>query len=125
MSATVDIQTKRVDNILSVPIQAVTTRDDTSSVRSSASRNKSEKESVSDSKTKITEYVFVVDGEKASIREVKTGVQDNTYIEILEGINEGDEIITGPYRVVSKSLRNGDVIKVVDKNQLFDKEKKK
>ncbi|MBS4062239.1 MAG: efflux RND transporter periplasmic adaptor subunit [Bacteroidetes bacterium] len=125
MSATVDIQTKRVDDILSVPIQAVTTRDDTSSVRSSASRNKSEKESVSDSKTKITEYVFVVDGEKASIREVKTGVQDNTYIEILEGINEGDEIITGPYRVVSKSLRNGDVIKVVDKNQLFDKEKKK
>lgn len=125
MSATVDIQTKRVDDILSVPIQAVTTRDDTSSVRSSASRNKSEKESVSDSKTKITEYVFVVDGDKASIREVKTGVQDNTYIEILEGINDGDEIITGPYRVVSKSLRNGDAIKVVDKNQLFDKEKKK
>ncbi|MDP2236074.1 MAG: efflux RND transporter periplasmic adaptor subunit [Bacteroidales bacterium] len=125
MSATVDIQTKRVDDILSVPIQAVTTRDDTSSVRSSGSRNKAEKESVPDPKAKIKEYVFVVDGDKASIREVKTGVQDNTYIEILEGINEGDEIITGPYRVVSKSLRNGDVIKVVDKNQLFDKEKKK
>jgi HlyD family secretion protein len=125
MSATVDIQTKRVDDILSVPIQAVTTRDDTSSVRSSGSRSKAEKESVPDPKAKIKEYVFVVDGDKASIREVKTGVQDNTYIEILEGINEGDEIITGPYRVVSKSLRNGDVIKVVDKNQLFDKEKKK
>jgi HlyD family secretion protein len=125
MSATVDIQTKRVANILSVPIQAVTTRDDTSSVRSSSRKQTEDKpKTENEIKPEIKEYVFIVDGEKAAIREVKTGVQDNTYIEILEGIKEGDEIITGPYRVVSKTLKNGDIIKVVDKSKLFDKEKK-
>lgn len=128
MSATVDIQTKRVDNILSVPIQSVTTRDDTSSVRSSSKKQTETKETedkpATTVKAEVKEYVFIVEGEKAVIREVKTGIQDNTYIEILEGINPGDEIITGPYRVVSKTLKNKDLIKVVDKNKLFDKEKK-
>lgn len=120
MSATVDIQTKRVDNVLTVPIQAVTTREDTT-----ASGRKSVKDETAKATEKevVVEYVFVVDGEKAAIREVKTGIQDNTYIQLLSGMEEGTEVISGPYRAVSKSLKNGDKIKVVDKNKLFDKEK--
>ncbi|MDP3443699.1 MAG: efflux RND transporter periplasmic adaptor subunit, partial [Ignavibacteria bacterium] len=115
MSATVDIQTKLVDNILSVPIQAVTTRDDTSSVMSRTKKDKDEKVAVA-AKEAMIEYVFLVDGDKAKIVAVKTGIQDNNNIQILEGINEGDMVITGPYRVISKSLKNGDQIKTVDKN---------
>lgn len=125
MSATVDIQTNRVENVLSVPIQSVTTRDDTSSVRSLAVKKTEDTPKDAKSKTLVKEYIFIADGNKARIKEVKTGVQDNTYIQILEGINEGDEVITGPYRVVSKSLKNGETIKKVDKANLFDKDKKK
>ena len=54
---------------------------------------------------------------------VKTGVQDINYIEILAGLNEGDEIITGPYEVVSKTLKTTTKVKVVPKSELFDKQK--
>lgn len=121
MSATVDIQTKRVDNVLTVPIQAVTTRDDTSSF----SRSKPDMKDVeAKNNSVLKEYIFVIDEEKVTIREVKTGIQDNSIIQILEGIDEGEEVVTGPYRVVSKTLKSGDKIKVVDKNKLFEKDKK-
>jgi HlyD family secretion protein len=56
---------------------------------------------------------------------VKTGIQDIDNIAIIEGIKEGDEVITGPYNVVSKTLKQGDKVKVVPKDQLFDDGKKK
>lgn len=121
MSATVDIQTKRVDNVLTVPIQAVTTREDTTATGRKNVKDEASKKTAADEVVK--EYVFVVDGEKATIREVTTGIQDNTYIQLLTGVDEGTEVITGPYRAVSKSLKNGDKIKVVDKDKLFEKEK--
>jgi HlyD family secretion protein len=58
------------------------------------------------------------------MQEVKTGVQDNTYIEIISGVEEGQEVITGPYRAISKRLKNDDVIRVVDKKDLFAEEDK-
>lgn len=118
MSATVDIQTKIVSNVLTVPIQAVTTRDDTSSLASS--RKKTESTDVKKNAEPMQEYVFVVDNQTAKIKSVKTGIQDNSYIQILEGLTEDDEVITGPYRVVSKTLKNNDKIKVVDKSKLFE-----
>lgn len=51
---------------------------------------------------------------------VKTGVQDNDYIEIVQGLKEGDEVITGPYSAVSKALKKDSKIEVVDKDKLFD-----
>jgi HlyD family secretion protein len=125
MSATVEIQTKRLDNVLSVPIQSVTTRADTASGRfSSRSGKDKDTPAAQESKDEILEYVFVVDNDRARIKLVKTGIQDNTFIQITEGLETGEQVITGPYRSVSKSLKSGDKVKVVDKNKLFDEKKK-
>lgn len=121
MSATVDIQTKIMKNVLTVPIQAVTTRQDTN-----LTSDKGELKAAESDKTKeiLKEYIFVYEGEKARMREVKTGIQDNTYIQILEGLQDSVEIITGPYSAVSKTLKKDDNVKKVDKSKLFEEKKK-
>ena len=63
------------------------------------------------------ECVFVKNGDKAQIRVVKTGIQDDTNIEIISGLKKGDEIITGPYTMVSKELNSNDKIKLEDKSE--------
>ncbi len=127
MSATVEIQTKRADNVLSVPIQAVTTRAD-STGRQKTAREKREETKATANNTNITkktqEYVFLYQDGKAKLQKVKTGIQNNMYIEIKEGVKEGDEVITAPYRLVSKTLKNGDAVKKVDKKELFTTKKK-
>jgi HlyD family secretion protein len=123
MSATVDIQTKTVKDILSVPIQAVTTRQDSSKMKN-ADESMGKDTKVVSSKEVMKEYVFLLDGEKAVLREVKTGIQDNTHIQILEGLQDNDEVITGPYSAVSKTLKDKDQVKKVDKNKLFEEKKK-
>jgi HlyD family secretion protein len=120
MSATVDIQTETVKDVLSVPIQAVTTRADTTGLVKKEDANID----VAAAKDEVKEYVFLVDNAKAKMQEVKTGVQDNTYIEITKGLEEGQEVITGPYRAISKRLKDGDAVKVVDKKDLFVEEEK-
>lgn len=125
MTATVDIQTRRAENILTVPIQAVTTREDTSAVQKSTRKTPDAGNQTQKAKDgKLQEYVFVTNGDKAIIRAIKTGIQDNTYIEVVEGLQEGEEVITGPYRVVSKTLRNGEMIKRVEESKLFKTDKK-
>lgn len=133
MSATVDIQTKRVSNVIAIPIQAVTTRD-TSKKESSkvmkrpgdddqqADDNKSASKTASDET--VNECVFIIENGKVKMQAVKSGIQDNTFIEIISGISEKEEVVTGPYSVISKTLKDGDKIKVVPKEQLFAKEKK-
>jgi HlyD family secretion protein len=120
MSATVDIQTKIMKSALTVPIQAVTTRQDTS-----LTTDKGELKAAETDKSKeiLKEYVFVYEGEKAQMLEVKTGIQDNTYIQILEGLQDSVEVITGPYSAVSKLLKKGDNVKKVDKSKLFEEKK--
>ncbi len=120
MSATVDIQTETVHDALSVPIQSVTTRADTSGVVKEEDTNKE----AASAKEEVKEYVFLVKNGKALMQEVKTGVQDNTYIQVKSGLEEGQEVITGPYRAISKRLKNDDVIKVVDKKDLYTEEQK-
>lgn len=132
MSATVDIQTETAGNVLTVPIQAVTTRADTSSniakelEKDGDEEENEEEEMAQDEENKeseeLIEYVFVYEEGEAKIVAVKTGVQDNMHIQILEGIEEGQVIITGPYRAVSKKLKNGDMVEKVDKKDLFKKE---
>lgn len=126
MSATVEIETETVRDVLTVPIQAVTTRADTTGRLKSArekreeENNKNKKEpETTESKKDLIECVFVYSNGKATLKPVKTGVQDNTYIQIISGINEGDEVITAPYRVVSKTLKNNDNVEKVDKKDLF------
>ncbi len=120
MSATVDIQTETVYNVLAVPIQSVTTRSDTTGVVEKEDANIE----VAASSDDVKEYVFLVNEGKAEMKEVKTGIQDNTYIEITGGVEENQEVITGPYRAISKRLKDGDLVKVVDKKELYAEEDK-
>lgn len=126
MSTTVDIQTTTEPNVLTLPIQAVTTRSDTTgkavSARIDRDMNKEEKDKGKEEKvnTEITEYVFVYDNGTAKMVQVKSGIQDNTYIQILSGLEENAEVIVAPYRAVSRSLKNGDKVKKVPKEELFE-----
>ena len=78
---------------------------------------------VKDKKLKPDEYVFVLENGKAKLRKVKTGIQDNNYIEILNGLEKGTEIISGPYSAVAKMLKNNTPVAKTDKDKLFDKVK--
>jgi HlyD family secretion protein len=132
MSATVEIQTETALNVLTVPIQAVTTRVEQDSLDKINAKNKTQKpegedefEKVASAKKtgEIQECVFLYDKDIAKKLDVKTGIQDNTYIQILSGLKDGQEIITGPYSAVSKSLKDKDKVIKVDKKDLFTKEK--
>ncbi len=125
MSAAVDIQTSKAFNVISVPVQAVTTREDTTSYGVKEQKEKKERVTEENSKTKekeakVVEYVFIIKNDIALLTPVITGIQDNNYIEIKKGLNAQDEIITGPYKVVSKTLKNKTPIEKVDKDDLFD-----
>lgn len=120
MSATVEVQTERKQNVVTIPIQAVTTREDTStSAKEWKNLLNTEKGEEDD---EIIECIFIHDGGTAVLRTVKTGIQDTKYIEIVEGVEEGDEIISGPYDLVSRRINNGDKVEVVDKEDLFSRD---
>ena len=123
MSATVDIQTETAPNIITLPIQAVTTRSDTTgNEKMDKEEGEEDSEMVNNDDEELLEYVFLyVDG-TAEMKEVKTGIQDNMYIQIVEGLEIDQEVIVGPYRAVSKKLKNGDAVKKVDKKDLFAKD---
>ncbi|MCU0378589.1 MAG: efflux RND transporter periplasmic adaptor subunit [Bacteroidales bacterium] len=112
MSASVDIFTNKKADVLTVPIQAVTTRTDTTKMKMTGIED-------------IRTLVFVSDGERSLARDVKTGIQDNVNIEIISGLTEGEEVIVQPFSAISKKLSDSTLIEVVDKESLFSTEKKK
>ena len=113
MSAAVDIFTHTADSTLTVPLIAVTARDnDDKEKKVEASTAAKEPMTGSDD---IKEIVFVVSGDTVAVREVKTGIQGNEYIEVLSGVQEGDMVVTGPYSAVSRKLKSGARIIVTDK----------
>jgi len=111
MSASVDIYTSSKAGVLTVPIQAVTTRTDTLSTDPAAKDN-------------IRTLVFVSDGTYALARDVSIGIQDNVNIEVLSGLTEGEEVIVQPFSAISKKLSDSTRIEVVDKDALFSTGKK-
>lgn len=137
MSATVDIRTKRVADVVTVPIQSVTTRDTTSM---SSKDNKSfgnqemkdqsdlevkdSKEKTGDAEKKDIECVFLLVDGKVKLTVVKTGIQDNNYIEIVSGLKEGDEVVSAPYSMIAKTLKDGDAVEKTAKDQLYSTDKK-
>lgn len=131
MSASVEIQTMRASDIITVPIPAVTTRSaDTLKTKEGFEEEnndlivKDEKEEkTKEKKEEIKECVFLNVNGKAKMVYVTTGVQDNDYIEIKTGIKLGDEVISGPYGAVSKMLKDGSKITVVAKEELFSEKK--
>ncbi len=127
MSASVDILTKKVFNVLTVPVQAVTTRIDTTKDAEKAitkpASNEGEAQKVNNVQkvNEIQEFVFIYEKGAVKRQNVKTGIQDNTYIEIKEGLKDNQEIVTAPYRAISKELKDGDKVKKIDKKDLFVK----
>ena len=124
MSASADIQTKTHANVLSIPINAVTTRDKSDSSGTGMKKNNGPgvASSPSSSYDDLEVVVFILDKDnKVKKVKVKTDIQDINNIEITAGLKENDEVITGPYDVVSKTLKIGSRVKVVDKKELFDK----
>ena len=131
MSATVDIRTKRVGNSLSVPIQAVTTRDTTEKSKDrkfgkgdglddeGEIRVVDEKKKITPDEKKDVECVFVVDGDKVKLMPVSSGIQDNNHIQIKSGLNEGDEVVSAPYNLIARQLKDGDLIERVKKDELY------
>lgn len=115
MTATVDIITKTKTNILAVPISSVVVKSDTLPVKKTKLDDKEleEEEANMPNNDKKLECVFVKVGEKAKIRIIKTGIQDDTNIEIISGLKTGDVVITGPYTTVSKELNSGDKVTTV------------
>jgi HlyD family secretion protein len=124
MSANADIQTRTVQNVIAIPINAVTTRDksDTASADKTPKKTTATNDANTNTEDDIEVVVFVKDAaNKVNRVSVKTGIQDINYIEITSGLKGGEEVITGPYDVVSKLLAKDKKVKVVDKKELYDK----
>ncbi len=122
MTASVDIITQKKAGILSVPIAAVTTREAKKGEaggkdKGKADIKKTSNDSGSSSKDDLDEIVFVYDKDSGTIKaqKVKTGISDFENIEILEGLEEGQTVITGPFLIVSKQLKDGDKVKKMEK----------
>ena len=105
MTATVDIITNKKQNVIGVPISAIVIKTDTSDTK----KPNADKLKVTNEKF---EAVYIKDGEVAKLRVVKTGIQDDSNIQILSGLKEGETVITGPYTTVTKLLKQGDKVEV-------------
>lgn len=126
MSASVDIQTEKVENVLSVPIMAVTVKDDTTAKKFNFKKEEESPKTDENSDTKVKkedkkqeEYVFVVNNGKVKLRKIVSGVQDNMYIYIKDGLTENDEVVVAPYDAITNSLYSGASVSIVDKKELF------
>lgn len=112
MTATVDIITKTKTNVLAVPISSVVVKSDTTAVKDFKVEDPNEDKKATPKSDKKFECVFVKVGDKAKIKIIKTGIQDDTNIEVMSGLKPGDVVITGPYTTVSKELNSGDKVKL-------------
>lgn len=127
LTATVDIQTNHA-KALSVPIQSVTTRDEKKVSNTSTSPDNRDDSSPDDTKAKITapakEYVFVYSAGKIKQVLVTTGIQDDTYIQVLSGLKGGEEVVSAPFAAISKVLADKMEVEKVDKAKLFNPDNK-
>ncbi|MBW7845384.1 MAG: efflux RND transporter periplasmic adaptor subunit [Bacteroidia bacterium] len=119
MSASVEIQTKTVYNVVSVPIEAVTMRNkaelDSSNSTIKFKIDNQQKKSQND-----IEAVFVYKNDGVQLREVLSGIQNDKVIEIKQGLNDGEEVVVAPFSAITRQLKNNSKVKKVNKNELFE-----
>lgn len=125
LSATIDIHTNRV-NALAVPIQSVTTREDKGPVNGAAKNGPVAAASNNNSNGKekknepAKEYVFVYSKGKVKQTLIKTGIQDDTYIQVISGLKAGDEVVSRPFTAIAVTLKDSMAVEKVDKEKLFE-----
>jgi HlyD family secretion protein len=132
MTVTAEIETRSVTNVLAVPIQSVTTRitdedrkrqedmrKQASLAKDPEARQRKEEEAL-----KIQEIVFLMDSDKVKKAKVKTGISDDSHIEIVEGLKGGEEVISGGYKAISRELDDGKKVKREDPNKKKNEKKK-
>jgi len=113
MSASVEINTQTVEDALSVPIQSVTTRE-------AKIFGEHEQKELGDLEPEdLVEVVLAVQADTVDLRRVKTGIQDDTYIQILSGLEENEEVVAGPYTAISRELEEGDEVRKVSEEELY------
>jgi HlyD family secretion protein len=126
MSASADIMTRKQEGILAVPVLALTTRDKYEKAVEKKDADKKEKEETGAEETvnidNLEEVLFVVEGGKVKKVVVKTGIQDNDYIEIISGVQAGAVVVSAPYNTISKILKDGMEVEVVSKEKIYSKE---
>ncbi len=124
MSCNVEIKTETHRNVLSVPLQSVTEKpkDESESQDKGEMKKTSDKDNEKESSEKPKVYVYIVNANKVKLTEVKTGLSDKGYIEISEGLKEGDEIVSGSYFAIRKELKDGaEIQKESSKNKIDEK----
>jgi HlyD family secretion protein len=107
MSASVDIQTRKEYNILSVPVNAVTTRDWADSIQN-------------DDSIRQVVFVYNTTEKKVMLRDVQTGIQDNKFIQIINGLKANEEVVVAPYGAIARLLKDNTSVKSVPKDKLFE-----
>jgi len=114
MSTTVDVYSKRSDDVLRIPIQAVTVREKKKLKKKPDVEDKTtDSVSVKSAADEMIEVVFVVDKDNhAKALPVKLGINDNDYYALLSGVEEGDRVVTGPYKILSKTLKNDEKVRI-------------
>lgn len=125
LTGTVDITTNHVHG-LAVPIQSVTTREDSKKPANGKVQDADDNtDTQPKSNAQSKEYVFVYDAKTSKVKQVlvTTGIQDDTYIQVLTGLKSGDEIVSAPYAAISKTLKDKDMVQKVDKSKLFEGDK--
>jgi HlyD family secretion protein len=110
MNASVEIQTNTVLNVISLPIKAVTLREDSIKAKSNKKEDSQE------------EVVFIHKNGKVKMQKVKTGIQNELYYEIKEGVNLEDEVVVAPYTAISRKLKDKTKVEKTDKEMLTDKD---
>jgi len=129
LSTSVEIQTQKVTNTLSIPIQAVTTRTD-SAIKADKAKNLSGKNGSKDTPaltkggSNLVEVVLVYKDGKIEIRPIKTGIQDQFHIQVLSGLNKGEEVVIAPNLAISTQLKDGQKVQKVGIDKLTYTDKK-
>lgn len=113
MSASVDIKTETMDDVLAIPIQAVTVRE-----KEDDKDNKKKKAAIDE----LEEVVFVMEADTVRMVNVTTGIQDDEYILVTSGLEKGEVVVTGPYSAISKKLDQGDAVRVKEEKEKYDEE---
>ncbi|MFM8772008.1 MAG: efflux RND transporter periplasmic adaptor subunit [Candidatus Kapaibacterium sp.] len=117
MSCSVDIETETKPRVLAVPIQSVTIMQDVEEPSKDEDYRETERKTEGTRSKRPQSIVWVTDGSKVTARAVTTGISDEGYIEITNGIRPGERVVSGPYEAISKVLKPGAKVAVEDATQ--------